>query len=234
MAMKVGPRALLAAIVAIAVFHLEVPAHSQAVGFQPGVAVLPSGSILDVTPAVSADRRDVRMGLGIGFNQVIGFTNYSVPAAVSGGGAGMLGGLGGGGGAGGLAGGGAAGGLAGGGGAGGLGGMGGFRSVGPGGPAVAESAPAFVLGQPAGDPFEQATRSPSAASLSASHPQLREAKPAVRARNLKAGSTQSQRARGSRPRSAGRSRKKTAGHASQSSERQGLPEMSSDDFWFEP
>ena len=72
--------------------------------------------MLDVTPAVSADRRYVRMTLGVNFNELIGFTTYQVPAAVSGGGAGMNGPLGG------LLGGG--GGL---GGAGGLGGGGGGR-----------------------------------------------------------------------------------------------------------
>ena len=232
MAMKGCLRALPVALLVMAVFQLEVPAHAQAVGFQPGVGVLPSGSILDVTPAVSADRRYVRLGLGIGFNQVIGFTNYSVPAAVSGGGAGMLGPLGG---LGGLGGGGGAGGLAGGGGgAGGLGAGGGFRSVGMGGPAVAESAPAFAFGQPAGDPFEQAKRGPSAASLPAANPQPRQAKPEVRARNLKAGSTRSPRARGSRPQGAGKSRKKSTNSALRYREQQSLPEISGDDFSFDP
>ena len=82
--------------------------------------------MLDVTPAVSADRRYVRMSLGVSFNDILGFTTYSVPAAVSGGGAagmnGLLGGLGGAGG-------------------GGAGGGGGARSVGLGGPVAVGPTP---------------------------------------------------------------------------------------------
>ena len=91
------------------------PARGQAVGFLPTAVPFPNGAMLDVTPAVSADRRYVRMTLGVNFNELIGFTPYQVPAAVGGGGAGMngpLGGILGGGGGGGLGGGGAAGSVA--------------------------------------------------------------------------------------------------------------------------
>src|SRR3954470_1781545 len=71
-------------------------ARAQAVAFQPVVTPFPSGVTLDVTPTVSADRRYVRMGIGVSFTSLLGFDTYSVPAAVSGGGMnGAIGGLGG-------------------------------------------------------------------------------------------------------------------------------------------
>jgi hypothetical protein len=74
---------------------LNSGARGQGVAFQPEVSPLFSGAMLGVTPVVSADRRYVRLSLTPSFNQVNGFTPYSVPAAVSGGGGGGLGGLGG-------------------------------------------------------------------------------------------------------------------------------------------
>src|SRR3954452_11167661 len=72
--------------------------RAQAVAFQPVVTPFPSGVGLDVTPSVSADRRYVRMGIGVSFTTLLGFDTYSAPAAVSGGGMnGAIGGLGGGG-----------------------------------------------------------------------------------------------------------------------------------------
>lgn len=73
----------------------EADASAQAVGFQPVTAPLPSGVGLNVAPAVSADRRYVRLGVNAGFNDIKGFTNFTVPAAVGGGAAGMNGPLGG-------------------------------------------------------------------------------------------------------------------------------------------
>ena len=71
-------------------------ARAQAVAFQPVVTPFPSGVTLDVTPTVSADRRYVRMGIGVSFTSLLGFDTYWVPAAVSGGGMnGTIGGLGG-------------------------------------------------------------------------------------------------------------------------------------------
>ena len=109
-------------LLALSAQGLESSARGQAVGFAPIPAPLPSGVILDVTPAVSADRRYVRLSLGVSFSDIQGFTTYSVPAAVSGGGAAGMNGL--------------LGGLGGVGGAGGAGGGGGARSVGLGGPVV--------------------------------------------------------------------------------------------------
>ena len=89
-------------------------AKGQAVAFQPNPAAILDGVSLSVTPAVSADRRYVRLSVSPLFQSVQGFQTFPVPAAIAGGGNG--GGLGGGG----------LGGL----GAGGLGGAGGgFRSV---------------------------------------------------------------------------------------------------------
>jgi hypothetical protein len=61
-------------------------AQAQGVAFQPEVSPLFSGALVSVTPAVSADRRYVRLSLDTSFTHVNGFTPYSVPAAVSGGG----------------------------------------------------------------------------------------------------------------------------------------------------
>jgi hypothetical protein len=86
-------------------------AHGQgAVVFNPTVGTLPDGVGLSTTPAVSADRRYVRISLAFQSQTIGGFSTFPVPAAVGGGGNG--GGLGGGGlgGLGGLAGGGLAGG----------------------------------------------------------------------------------------------------------------------------
>ncbi len=81
-----------------------------AVAFVPQVGFVPNGATLSVTPAVSADRRYVRLSVNPYFNTVNGFTTYtSQLGAVGGGGAGGFGG----GGAGGLGGGGGAGGFAG-------------------------------------------------------------------------------------------------------------------------
>ena len=66
-------------LLALAVQGFEVSARGQAVGFMPIPAPLPSGAMLDVTPAVSADRRYVRMTLGVSFNEIIGFTTLPGP-----------------------------------------------------------------------------------------------------------------------------------------------------------
>ena len=55
------PPRLLVGFLTMEVLHLEVSARGQAIGFQPIPAPFPSGTILDVTPAVSADRRYVRL-----------------------------------------------------------------------------------------------------------------------------------------------------------------------------
>jgi hypothetical protein len=175
---------------------IEGAARGQGIGFQPVPAPLPSGIILDVTPAVSADRRYVRLTLNPTFNVINGFTNYSVPAAVSGGGAGMNGPIGGLGGAGGL---------------GGLGGATGLRSVELGGTTVAAAAPGLVLGTPAGDPFEQAAYTPQGAGGSAIPPSFLEAKPGARSGNPKASIGRSQRRGASRTPHPLKSRKKSAG-----------------------
>ncbi len=169
---------LLVGFMTMLVAHFEVTARGQAIGFQPTVAPFPSGSILVVTPAVSADRRYVRMSLDASFSELNGFTNYSAPAAVSGGGANMNGPIGGMGGAGGL---------------GALGGAGGLRSVGLGGPAVAAEAPGLVFGPPAGEPFEQALQNPSAARLPAASSLSQEEKPRAQARNTQANRARSHR-----------------------------------------
>lgn len=76
-------------------------AEAQAIAFQPGVATIPDGVSLDAIPAVSADRRYVRLSLNVNFQTVNSIQNFSVPFAVSGLGSGQ-GGAGAGGAAGGL------------------------------------------------------------------------------------------------------------------------------------
>jgi hypothetical protein len=136
---------------------LAVRAHGQAVGFAPIPAPLPSGVILDITPSVSADRRYVRLNVGASFNDILGFTTYSVPAAVGGGGPagmnGLIGALGGGGG-----------------GAAGAGGGAGARSVGLGTPVVATPPPGFEFATSLGDPFQRALQETPSAGTAVPHP----------------------------------------------------------------
>ena len=54
-----------------------------------GIGVVPDGVYLDATPAVTADRRYVRIGVNTSFNGFGGFQSFSVPAAVGGGGGGV-------------------------------------------------------------------------------------------------------------------------------------------------
>jgi hypothetical protein len=63
-------------------------ARAQAIAFEPVIGQALTGSTLGVTPVVSPDRRYVRLSVGASFNNVNGFTNFSIPAAVSGGGSG--------------------------------------------------------------------------------------------------------------------------------------------------
>jgi hypothetical protein len=91
---------------------LGTDTFAQAVAFDPIIGSAPSGQTMTVTPAVSADRRYVRLSVNGFFNTVNGFSSFTTPlGAVGGGGSG-------------------AGGLGGGGLGGGLGGAGGLRSVG--------------------------------------------------------------------------------------------------------
>jgi len=56
------------------------------IAFVPNIGFVPSGATMTVTPAVSADRRYVRLSVQPFFNSFNGFTNISIPGAVSGGG----------------------------------------------------------------------------------------------------------------------------------------------------
>ncbi len=172
----------LVGLLALANQGFENPVRGQAVGFQPVVGSFPSGTTLNVTPAVTADRRYVRMSVNPFFNDLLGFDTFPVPAAVTGG-AGMNGALGGGGGIGG-------------GGAGGAGG-GGFRAAGL-GPLMPRAAgggggPAGGTAGFASDPFAQALDQSNAtrsASPSASPQREAGARPSARAARPKAGASQ--------------------------------------------
>ena len=75
--------------------HGLCPAFGQGgIAFVPIPAPAVTGQTMTVTPAVSADRRYVRMSVNAYFNVVNGFTNYTTPlGAVGGGGVGGGGGL---------------------------------------------------------------------------------------------------------------------------------------------
>jgi hypothetical protein len=78
----------------VVVFGLSVSAANAQVAYQPNIGTFNDGVVLSATPAVSADRRYVRIGINPQFTSLIGFNNYSVPAAVGSGpgGPGALGG----------------------------------------------------------------------------------------------------------------------------------------------
>lgn len=69
----------------LAVALLAPALFAQAVAFQPVVGSLPSGPILNTTPAISLDRRYVRLGINAQFIDNAAFSTYNVPAAVGGG-----------------------------------------------------------------------------------------------------------------------------------------------------
>ncbi len=66
-------------------------ARAQGIGFGQTIGTIPDGAMLNVTPVASADRRYVRMTLNPQFVGVQGFTTWTVPAAVGGGGFGFNG-----------------------------------------------------------------------------------------------------------------------------------------------
>jgi hypothetical protein len=99
-------------LAAVGLAGVLVPSARAQVAFIPQVGSFPNGAMMSTTPAVSFDRRYVRLGVNPVFTTIEGFNTFSVPAAVSGGGVGAgglgglgLGGLGMGGGGGGLGGG---------------------------------------------------------------------------------------------------------------------------------
>jgi hypothetical protein len=100
-----GRRMLSAAfgLTSLLVLSQGQTARAQAIAFQPVISEFPNGVNLNTTPVVSADRRYVRIGVTAQFTNIEGFSNFSVPNAVSGGGGRGFGGggLGGGGGGGG-------------------------------------------------------------------------------------------------------------------------------------
>jgi hypothetical protein len=81
-------------LILVAGHGFEPVARGQAIAYTPQVGFVPNGSTLSVTPAVSADRRYVRLTVNPYFNTVNGFTNYTAPlGAVGGGGAGGFAGM---------------------------------------------------------------------------------------------------------------------------------------------
>lgn len=83
-----GARDWYAAVGLLGLLGCPGRAEAQAIGFAPQPASISDGVSLSATPAVSADRRYVRLSLGVGFQTVDGFQTFPVPAAVGGGGGG--------------------------------------------------------------------------------------------------------------------------------------------------
>ena len=59
-------------------------ADAQAVAFAPTVGTIPDGVSLNAVPAVSADRRYVRLSVNANFTTVNSIQNFGIPFAVSG------------------------------------------------------------------------------------------------------------------------------------------------------
>ncbi len=77
------------AFLALGVFSLlgcmETTAKAQ-IAYVPNIGFVPTGATMTVTPAVSADRRYVRLGVNAFFNDFNGFTTVSFPGGAVGGG----------------------------------------------------------------------------------------------------------------------------------------------------
>jgi hypothetical protein len=84
---------ILAAIIVLGSGFGSVAHGQSAIAFVPNIGFIPSGATMTVTPAVSADRRYVRLTVEPFFNSLNGFSTFNVQGAVSG--AGGLGGFGG-------------------------------------------------------------------------------------------------------------------------------------------
>ena len=69
---------------------------AQAVAFTPNIGTAPDGVAMSVTPAVSAERRYVRLSVAANFSTVTSFQNLNIPLAAVAGGPGGGGGMGGG------------------------------------------------------------------------------------------------------------------------------------------
>ncbi len=64
---------------------METTAKAQ-IAYVPNIGFVPTGATMTVTPAVSADRRYVRLGVDAFFNDFNGFTTVSFPGGAVGGG----------------------------------------------------------------------------------------------------------------------------------------------------
>jgi hypothetical protein len=63
---------------------LQTPATAQ-IAYVPNIGAVPTGATMTVTPAVSADRRYVRLSVDVFFNDFNGFTTVSFPGGAVGG-----------------------------------------------------------------------------------------------------------------------------------------------------
>ena len=55
------------------------PSAKAQVAYIPEIGFVPTGATMTVTPAVSADRRYVRLSVNTFFNSLIGFSTFSFP-----------------------------------------------------------------------------------------------------------------------------------------------------------
>jgi hypothetical protein len=63
----------------------QAPVHAQ-IAYIPDIGAVPTGATMTVTPAVSADRRYVRLGVNAFFNDLNFFSTFSFPGGAVGGG----------------------------------------------------------------------------------------------------------------------------------------------------
>ena len=90
--MRYGMTAFIAISAGLLAVLAPASARGQGIAFVPGVGTLPDGVNMNVTPAVSADRRYVRIGVNFGSQTVNGLTTLNIPVgAVSGGPSGFAG-----------------------------------------------------------------------------------------------------------------------------------------------
>jgi hypothetical protein len=90
--MKMRRTALVIILAGLAHVPPAPVARAQGIGFGQTIGTIPDGAMLNVAPVASADRRYVRMTVNPQFVGVQGFTTWTVPAAVGGGGFGFNGG----------------------------------------------------------------------------------------------------------------------------------------------
>ena len=86
---------IVAGLLLISSSGLSSTARGQAVAYDPQIGLIPSGATMTVTPVVSPDRRYVRLGVNVFFNELNSLQTFSFPGGAVSGGGGAFGGFGG-------------------------------------------------------------------------------------------------------------------------------------------